>query len=81
MRIKSNEIILRTGGLSHLVCAVQKTYISNDFESMHYGFKAFINLAKYRAPILKILTVELGYLDIIFQLCRQMYQTVVKSTA
>ena len=48
---------------------------------MHYGFKAFINLAKYRAPILKILTVELGYLDIIFQLCRQMYQTVVKSTA
>jgi len=79
--MQSCEIILQTGGLSHLVCAVQKTYNANDFESMHYGMKAFINLVKYRAPIVKILTVELGYLDIVFQLCRQMYQTVVKSTA
>ena len=30
---------------------------------------------------MKILSVDLGYLDIVFQLCRQMYQTVVKSTA
>ena len=30
---------------------------------------------------MKILTIDLGYLEIIFQLCRQIYQTVVKSTA
>lgn len=80
-RERSSDIILATGGLSHLVCAVQKSYNSNDFDSMHYGMKAFINLVKFRPPVVKILTVELGYLDIVFQLCRQMYQTVVKSTA
>ena len=81
LRLTSCEKILQTGGLSHLVCAVQKTYNSNDFESMHFGMKALLNLAKYRAPIVKICVMELGYLEIIFQLCRQMYQTVVKSTA
>ena len=34
LRMTSCEKILSTGGLSHLVCAVQKTYNSNDFESM-----------------------------------------------
>lgn len=81
LRQQSCEIILQTGGLSHLVCAVQKTYNANDFESMHFGMKAFQNLVKFRSPIVKILTVDLGYLEIVFQLCRQMYQTVVKSTA
>ena len=81
LRQQSCEMIMQTGGLSHLVCAVQKTYNSNDFESMHFGMKAFQNLVKFRSPIVKILTVDLGYLEIVFQLCRQMYQTVVKSTA
>ncbi len=65
-RLQSCETILRTGGLSHLVCAIQKTYNTNDFESMHFGLKAFQNLVKYRAPVVKILSMELGYLEIVF---------------
>jgi len=33
---------------------------------MHFGMKALQNLVKYKSPLVKIVTVELGYLEIIF---------------
>jgi len=74
-------MILSTGGMSHLVGAIQKSFNLNDPESAMFGMKALLNLLGYRNPMVKILAAELGYLDIIMIIIRQMYQTVMKSAA
>ena len=80
-RKESCEMIMLSGGMSHIIFAIQKTYNSNELDSMLYGLKALLNLVKYNNPLVKILAAENGYLDTLTQLGRQMYQTVIKSTA
>ena len=74
-------MILSSGGMSHLVGAIQKSFNLNDSESAQYGMKALLNLLGYRNPMVKILAAELGYLDIVMMIVRQMHQTVMKSAA
>ena len=80
-RLRSCEMILSSGGMSHLVGAIQKSFNLNDSESAQFGMKALLNLLGYRNPMVKLLAAELGYLDIFMMIIRQMYQTVMKSAA
>ena len=74
-------MILSTGGISHLITAIQKSQNHNDSDATQAGIKAMHNLLTHRNPLVKILVAELGHLDIIMTIVRQMYQTVMKSAA
>ena len=74
-------MILSTGGIAHLITAIQKSQNHNDSEATQAGVKAIHNLLTHRNPLVKLLIAELGHLDTIMTIVRQMYQTVMKSAA
>ena len=46
LKKESCEMIMLSGGMSHIIFAIQKTYNSNELDSMLYGLKALLNLVK-----------------------------------
>lgn len=80
-RLNSCELICSTGGIAHIMTALQKSFALDQFETTCYLIKALTNLANYRAPIIKHLLVEQGHLEIALELIRLMFVTLVKHTA
>lgn len=66
-RLNSCDLIVSTGGLSHIMAAMQKSFALNDIDTTNYSLKALTNLTNYRNPILKLLVVEMGYLEIVIE--------------
>ena len=80
-RMNSCELLLMTGGLSHLMGALQKTFAQDDIETTVYCLKALTNFITHRTPVVKILVVELQYIDIVLDQIKLMFQNLLKYSA
>jgi hypothetical protein len=80
-RLNSCDLICSTGGIAHVMTALQKSFALDQFETTSYLIKTLANLANYRNPIVKKLYIELGYLEIALELVRLMFVSLVKYTS
>lgn len=63
------------------MAALQKSFALDQVETTTYLIKALANLANYRTPLIKLLFVELGYVEIALELMRLLFTTLAKNTS
>lgn len=61
--------------------ALQKSFALDQVETTVYLIKSLANLANYRSPLVKLLFVELGYLEIILELVRLLFTSLAKNAS
>lgn len=63
------------------MAALQKSFALDQVDTTAYLIKALANLANYRSPLVKMLFVELGYLEIALELIRLLFTTLAKNAS
>jgi hypothetical protein len=69
---KANEMICTTGGLVHVMNALQRC---TNMDTAGYILKTMINLVEFKSPLIKLLFVELGYSESILELVSKWFHT------
>jgi len=78
--LNSCDLIAMTGGISHIMASLQKSFALDQFETASYLMKTLTNLANYRSPLIKLLFIELNYTEVALELVRLLFTNLLKLT-